>query len=377
MEINTKDLKEIIKKISIILNACQEATALNIKSSVDKDMLYFSLATGEVYSAVKLAVNTEDYFNATVDTKSFVDMVSGLAGETINLIIDGNILKLRSGKSKYKLAMLFKDGVLLEPKPMLVETPEVNVTVPLTILKSIDTINSQEFNRKQEAKIKNAANRLYHISDAGCLTAADNYGACLNSFKLDTQIEVLATRQLVKLFSLFDSDPILLYEHKKVNNIEQSIVNLTSDNAKICAYTTADPKIRAVIASMVAKIRQRAAALYQVNLVLNTKDFSAALGRLAIAAKHTSKALDDADKVKLTVVGDHVTITDANDNYEEIAIEASSAIVGDFHTNFFVSTVKPIVDMCKEETITIRSDLGKPFVIDFNTVKYMLVPLID
>lgn len=371
MEINLEKLKEITKKIQVILSACSNATNLNIKSSTNNDALYFSLTTGEIYSAIKLIVSTEANFNATVDAKAFVNMVLALPGDTIKLSIEDNVLKLSAGKSKYKLAMVFTEGVLVEPKPILVENPETKIILPLNILKSINTVNSQEFNRRPEAKIKNIANKLYHISDVGCFTAADGFGACLNSFKLSSHFEILATRQLVKLFSLFDTDPLLTYENKQVNSIDQTVINLTSANVRLCAYTPADARIKSIVTSMVTKIRRRAAMLYQVNLVLNVKELSAALGRLAIASKTDSLP----GSVKLLVAGDHITFIDRNENSEEVMLDPASNIIGNFSTSFIVSDVKSVIDLCKEPMITIRTEMGKPLVFDFDSVKYMLVPL--
>ena len=377
MEIISKELKEITKKLALVLNTCSDANILNIKTSANNDALFFSVSTGEIYTTVRLNVTLLEAFNATVDTKTFIDMVSGLAGDTIKLEIDDAILKLSSGKSKYKLAMIYKDGDLAEPQQITVDNPELTTVIPLDLLKSIDTVNSQEFNRKQDSKVKNIANKLYHISDAGCLTAADNFGACLNLFKLDTPVDILATKQLVKLFGLFTSDPTLTYERRQINNIEQAIIKLTSDNIRLCAYTPADPKVRAVMTSMVTKIRQLATSIYQANLVINAKELSAALGRLAIAAKHTSKVLGTVDQVKLAVVDHHITLTDTSGNSEEVELDPASSIVGDFHTSFYISSAKPIIDMCKSSLITIRSSLNKPILFDFDTVKYMLAPLID
>lgn len=377
MEIISKELKDLTKKLALVLSTGSEIKILNIKSSVNKDALYFSMSTGEIYVTLKLITQLEDDFNATVDAKTFIDMISGLAGDTIKLDIDDSILKLSSGKSKYKLAMIYDAGEIANPQMISIENPELTTTIPLDILKSIDTINSQEFSRKQEAKVKNAVNKLYHISDTGCLTAADNFGACLNLFKLDTVVDILATRQLVKLFGLFSSDPVLTSEHRQNNNIEQAVIQLASNDIRLCAYTPADPKVRAVMASMVTKIRQLASGVYQANLVINAKDLSAALGRLAIAAKHTSKTLKTVDSVKLTVAGNHAILTDINDNSEEVDLDSTSNIIGDFHVSFSISAAKPIIDMCKSSNITLRSNLNKPILFDFDTVKYILAPLID
>ena len=376
MKINTKELKEITKKIAVVLAADSKASYVNIKTSSDNTVLYFSLTNGEFYVSFKLNLPEPEQFNTTVASKAFVDLINSLSGDSITLLTDESVLKIHAGKGKYKLPVIYENGVIKEPLQISVSEPTVDIDFPLEYLKSIDAINSQEFVRINEAKIKNPANKLYHISDAGCFTAANSFGACLNSFKLDTQLDVLVNKSIVKLFNLFDSTPRFYYELATNGNIKQAIITLISDNIRLGAYTTADPKTRAVLQAMVTKIRQMAAAIYQVNLVVNAKELSAALGRLAIAAKHTGKASMEGYEIELFAAGNSLFISDNNENSEEIALDASTQLIGTYKARTVISTLKSTIDLCKEDLVTIRATQGSHYVVDFGNVKYFIVTLV-
>lgn len=376
MKINTKELKEITKKIAVVLAADSKASYVNIKTSSDNTVLYFSLTNGEFYVSFKLNLSEPEQFNTTVASKAFVDLINSLSGDSITLLTDESVLKIHAGKGKYKLPVIYENGIIKEPLQISVSEPTVDIDFPLEYLKSIDAINSQEFVRINEAKIKNPANKLYHISDAGCFTAANSFGACLNSFKLDTQLDVLVNKSIVKLFNLFDSTPRFYYELATNGNIKQAIITLISDNIRLGAYTTADPKTRAVLQAMVTKIRQMAAAIYQVNLVVNAKELSAALGRLAVAAKHTGKASMEGYEIELFAAGNSLFISDNNENSEEISLDASTQLVGTYKAKTVISTLKSTIDLCKEDLVTIRATQGSHYVVDFGNVKYFIVTLV-
>lgn len=376
MKINTKELKDITKKLSVVLAADNRASYVNIKTSNDNNVLYFSLTNGEFYVSFKLALQESEAFNTTVASKAFIDLVNSLSGDEITLLADDSVLKINAGKSKYKLPVIYENGIIKEPLPISVSAPTVDIEFPIEYLKSIDTVNSQEFTRVNEAKIKNPANKLYHISDAGCFTAANSFGACLNGFKLDTQLDVLVNKSIVKLFNLFDTTPRFYYESTANGNVKQAIITLISDNIRLGAYTTADPKTRAVLQAMVTKIRQMVASVYQVNLVINTKELSSALGRLAVAAKHTGKASDEGYVIELFATGNSLVISDNNDNSEEIILDPSTQLVGTYKAKTVISTLKSTIDLCKENTVTIRALQGSYYVVDFGNVKYFIVTLV-
>ena len=71
MKINTKELKEITKKIAVVLAADSKASYVNIKTASDNTVLYFSLTNGEFYVSFKLNLSEPEQFNTTVASKAF------------------------------------------------------------------------------------------------------------------------------------------------------------------------------------------------------------------------------------------------------------------------------------------------------------------
>lgn len=376
MKVELTKIKEIIKKISIVYGAASNFNLLAVDASVDAKTIYFNLYNGEGFVSFKLPQEDIDTdFEATVDTKAFIDIVGSLTAEEISLSVKDSVLKISSGKSNYKLAMVYDGSEIWRPTFMIANTPETEVNISTEILNSIDLVNTQELSRVREDRIKNGAGKLYYLSNNGCFTSANNYGACLNSFQLDTNCELLLNKNIVKLFKLFKDGVILTHEESIVNSVPQVKITLRDDLTLVTMLAPADKTIRAAMLKMVYKLKEFASAIYQTHLIINTKDLASALARLNIAAKHSNKAKDEYNSLNIQIVDNSLTISDTFENSEVVDLEENSLTINTQIIRLYLEDIKPVVDLCKAETIELDTNTNGIVVISFDNIKYFLTQL--
>ena len=376
MKVELTKIKEIIKKISIVYGAASNFNLLAVDASVDAKTIYFNLYNGEGFVSFKLPQEDIDTdFEATVDTKAFIDIVGSLTAEEISLSVKDSVLKISSGKSNYKLAMVYDGSEIWRPTFMIANTPETEVNISTEILNSIDLVNTQELSRVREDRIKNGAGKLYYLSNNGCFTSANNYGACLNSFQLDTNCELLLNKNIVKLFKLFKDGVILTHEESIVNSVPQVKITLRDDLTLVTMLAPADKTIRAAMLKMVYKLKEFASAIYQTHLIINAKDLASALSRLNIAAKHSNKAKDEYSRLNIQIVDNSLTISDTFENSEVVDLEENSLTINTQIIRLCLEDIKPVVDLCKAETIELDTNTNGIVVISFDNIKYFLTQL--
>lgn len=376
MKVELTKIKEIIKKISIVYGAASNFNLLAVDASVDAKTIYFNLYNGEGFVSFKLPQEDIDTdFEATVDTKAFIDIVGSLTAEEISLSVKDSVLKISSGKSNYKLAMVYDGSEIWRPTFMIANTPETEVNISTEILNSIDLVNTQELSRVREDRIKNGAGKLYYLSNNGCFTSANNYGACLNSFQLDTNCELLLNKNIVKLFKLFKDGVILTHEESIVNSVPQVKITLRDDLTLVTMLAPADRTIRAAMLKMVYKLKEFASTIYQTHLIINAKDLASALSRLNIAAKHSNKAKDEYSRLNIQIVDNSLTISDTFENSEVVDLEENSLTINTQIIRLCLEDIKPVVDLCKAETIELDTNTNGIVVISFDNIKYFLTQL--
>lgn len=376
MKVELTKIKEIIKKISIVYGAASNFNLLAVDASIDAKTIYFNLYNGEGFVSFKLPQEDIDTdFKATVDTKAFIDIVGSLTAEEISLSVKDSILKISSGKSNYKLAMVYNGSEIWRPTFMIANIPETEVNISTEILNSIDLVNTQELSRVREDRIKNGAGKLYYLSNNGCFTSANNYGACLNSFQLDANCELLLNKNIVKLFKLFKEGVILTHEESIVNSVPQVKVTLRDELALVTMLAPADKTIRATMLKMVYKLKEFASAIYQTHLIIKTKDLTSALSRLNTAAKHSNKAKDDYSRLNIEIVDNSLIISDTFENSEVVDLEENSLTINKQIIRLCLEDIKPVVDLCKAETIELEANTSGIVVISFDNIKYFLTQL--
>ena len=372
MQIELKALKGLVKKLSAVVGIDSNASYVHIIGKPENNILLFELTNNVFTTIFKFESDTVESFETSVDSKSFIDIINGLTGEFVDLDSSSGVLNIISAKSKYKLALIYEGDHLRYPAPFNFNNTPTHATISAEILQSIDDVNTKEILRVGESKIKSEAGSLYHLTNSGCFTSANTFGACLNSFILDSDVDLLINRQIVKLFKLFTSDVDLYYSLEMVNSAYQSKICLKSDDLIVNSYLPAAEKVRAAIMRMTVTLRTFLSANYQCDFNVKAEDLIGAVTRLTTAIKHTSKYEFDSAPLYFTFYGKILAISDENDNIEQVDIENNGIEIAGTKISLSVQALKLFLDSCNTETIRIKSDLNKMIILNFDNVSYFL-----
>ena len=167
MIIKTKDFKEAANKI--LLAADLDANAANLELVARNASLYLNVTNREYYVSIKFPIETDEAFRAVVDASLFLSLISGFTTDTFSLDIKDNTVVLGSGKSKYKVAMIYENENLMTLPVIAIQNKTVEMTISNDILMSILNVNSKELLKTKYLNVSEL-NKLYYIGEAGCFT---------------------------------------------------------------------------------------------------------------------------------------------------------------------------------------------------------------
>ena len=351
MNIKTKDFAEVAAKIREAVGL--DSTAVNLEVKAKGNSLFLNVTNREFYVSVKYELAEPTDFAATVDASLFLDLVSQITTEEFNIDLDGNALVITSGKSKYKLAMIYDNATLMTLPVIKINNKTVEMPISCDILNSILTVNSKEI-----AKIKNlAANelqRMYYVDETGCFTFTT--GACINSFDLEKPVKLLLTEKIVKLFKLFKEDVTFsLGQDPTSNGTIRTKISLETPSVYLAAIITSDDNLIARAQQKVAQSKGFLSGTYENNVVLSAKEVSAAINRLML---YTKNSLDKPNMLEVvataTLDNDEFVIQDKFGNIETITVENGSYVDGPCSFKVNVVDIKLITDSCKDDHITMN-----------------------
>ena len=363
MILKTKNFQEAANKILVAVGVNKANT--NLELAAKDTTLYLRVTDRELYAAVKFELETPTEFRAVVDANLFLNLISGINTEEFTLDIKENFVVVKTGKSSYKLAMIYENDQLMK-LPIIKLDPEqitVNMNISNDILMSILNVNSREVQKAKKVEV-NELQRYYYIDETGCFTFTT--GACINAFTLEKPIKLLLTDKVVKLFKLFSSDAWLSYGHlvNADNSLQPIVVFQTEDvyvATRLLSDETCIQKVKAPCDAMKALAKE----VYDHNLVLSATDLSAAIGRLLMFHKN-SGAKADLSFVPASVefTNTELTISDlTGDNKEVITIENGSTTSGGYSMGVNLIDLKAVLDSCKNEHITVNCGNHKSIIV--------------
>lgn len=371
MIIESKDAQAIAKKLAQIIAIYPQLTNVSLKLPVNSDSINFEFSNAEISITYKYAVPVSEStaFDVTVAAKTFVDYLSALSAADITLIYTDDYLRISSGKSKYKIALIATTACICSP---MLDTNRALTKFSLTsaMVASLIQVNAKEFNRNKNSK--NPVNQIYYLSSIGCFNAANNFGACLNLFSNDLNTELLLSQSLVRLLGTSEQDWTCEAQQNKVHSVVQNILHLTNNDFDILTYQPADPRVRSTLVTMFAKMKQLTTSFHSCVLGLNVADLTQALARLTLAAKHESLSADMQKILKFTAVDNQLTIIDAAGNTELLVLEPGAQLTDSCTFGVILKDLQTVVTSCKDETIKLSLNTGAPIVCEFGQVRYIL-----
>ena len=329
-----------------------------LQLKVQDNFLYINVTNKEYYAQVKININNNEEFNATVNANLFLKLVSQITTEDISFELKDTYLQV-IGNGVYKLPLIFDGEKLLELPEIIINNPTCSMNIDSEILSSILKYNSKQLTI---GSIKKPIQKFYYIDDKGAITFTS--GGCVNSFALEQPIRLLLNNKLVKLFKLFKSGNVaftLGYDNL-TNDIIQTKVMFETGDIKITAILSCDDSM--LNSFPVDAIRGRAEALYPYSVNINKDVLMQTINRLLLfsVGYGSKEIIKPYSTFKFS--NDKVTIFDAkNENSEDIIYASATNLSEDYEAIFDLVEIKAILDTCVEQYLTINFGDPKAMVI--------------
>ena len=353
MIIKTNDFKEACKAINV---AVDNIPILELV--VKESNLFLNVTNNEYYVGIKYPLENPEEFRAVVNAKLFLDLVTNITAETMEMKIVDRTLQIKAGKSKYTVPMIYENDAVAEIVQIKLGNAQVEMTIKQEIFESIYNAN-----RKEYQKIKNLdANelqKLYYITECGAFNFTN--GACLNSFTLDKPIKLLLNDRIVKLFKLFNSDVNFRFGHDFSASGPETKAIFETGNVYVAAIITNDETLLNKIQGPYEATKSFISETYPVKVVVSVNSLMEATTRLLLFSKNVVSSGDPI--VKVTAENTELTIADKAGNSETLIIENGS-FVGDPYTfGVNLNDIKLVLDSCKDEHITINCGNSRSLII--------------
>lgn len=373
MIITTKDFQEVANKI--VLAAGLDENAANLELVTHESTLYLNVTNKEYYVSVKFPLTEPTAFRAVVDAALFLNLISGINTDTFTLTEHGNYIMVTSGKSNYKLAMIFESDQLLTLPVISIQNKTVEMEISHEILSSILNVNSKELLKLKGANTVNELQKLYFIDETGCFTFTT--GACLNAFTLEKPVKLLLNDRIVKLFKLFKTD-VHFTLGMDASSVGKSLTKVTfeTDNIYLAAIINCDDLLISKIQGPCTATKSFIATPYTYRLVLAANEFSSAISRLLMFTKNnksvTDKLVASYMPVTATITNDALIIRDKFGNTEYVTIENGSYIEEDYDFGVNLIDLKLVLDSCKNEHITFSCGNHRSIIISRGAISNLI-----
>lgn len=355
MILKTKEFQEAANKI--LFAAGLDQSAANLELFVNETYLYLNVTNKEYYVSVKFAIENPEDFRAVVDASLFLNLIAGISTDTFELVIDGNAIKVKSGKSNYKLPMIFENSELMVLPVIKLGNKTVEMDVENDILQSILTVNSKEVQKGKKLDVKEIM-KLYYIDETGCFTFTT--GSCLNRFTLEKPIKLLLNDRIVKLFKLFTEDKVHLsfgYD-PEAGGVSRPKAIFQAANVYVAARINCDDALIHKIQGPCEATKNFVNEAYANNIVVSTAALAEAISRISLFAKFNKNTPNKVNMSSIiatvTASPDELTIVDDQTNVEVVPIDNSSVVDTTYVLKVNLSDIKMVLDSCKQDHLTMN-----------------------
>ena len=366
----------MILKVKEFQNACKsilaavDTTSKTIENETlelvaENKVLTLCVTNKEYFVSVRMNVDFDESFIATVDAKLFLSLIAKITTTEVDLSIKGNTLVIK-GNGQYKLPMIYEDTKLLELKPIIIENKTSTFVMSSDNLLSILAFNSKEL---LKGTIKRPVQAMYYMDNEGCITFTD--GACVNSFTLEQPIKVLLTQKLVKLFNLFNKNTDVQFTlgYDSVGSIIQPKVSFENDSISITAILPSDPNYLTSVP--VRAIRARANNMYKYTVNVSKDDLVQAIDRLLLFAD--TKTAKTKAKIEFNV--DSMIMYGPDGETMEVINYVNTSIDEPYTASLDLTSLKLTLDTCVEQYLTIHFGDNQAMVISRGSIKNVIPQL--
>lgn len=368
MILNIKDFREVCKTIS----GAVDDTAANLGLVARDNKLFLSVTNREYFVSIKYDLDTTENFKAVVDASLFLNLISGITTDSIELIVEDNVVKIKSGKSSYKLPMIYENDHLMELPVISVSNKTIEMPISNTVLQSIVNINGKELLKLKSMSKVNELQKLYYITNEGCFTFTNS--STLNAFTLEKPVKMLLNDRVVKLFKLFKDDVRFSLGHDTTDGGQiQTKVVFENESMYLAAVITNDDLLLSKIQGPCDATKNYINSVYKNKLVLSANQLAAAISRIMLFTKNSISGINmNFVPATFKISTTDLTIEDSQGNIESITVENGSVVGEDYDMTLNLSDIKLALDSCKDEHITLNCGNKTSIVITRNNVSNLI-----
>lgn len=322
-------------------------TSETVQLSASSEILTLSVTNKEYFVAVKIPAPKEESFFATVNAELFLKLISSITTETVELSVTDKYLKVR-GNGNYKLPLIFDEGEILEQPKITIDNEVQHAVMDGKILNDINLYNSKELLKGGGAMFP--IQNYFYLDSHGCITFTS--GACVTQFELPSDIRVLLTSKVVKLFKLFnnsDTVNVVVGEDAITDNIVQTKVRFYTNTVDITAII---PSAQEDIEKFPSTaVRNRANDDYDYSVVFNKSYLMQAVNRMLL--------FDGGEKLNrylnITFNEYHAILCSYdNSNEEEVIYENEIEMGGEeYHMSIDANDLKLTLASCNDNYVNL------------------------
>lgn len=367
MKLKTKDFREACTTIKNAIDTkgvSLYTETLELIANGDTT-LHMNVTNREYYTSVAFTLEEASTFKAAVNAKLFLDLISKITTDDIDLSIEGKAVKV-TGNGKYKVPMIYNGDNMMELPVITISNVTNTMNIPTNILDSIATHNSKELLRGVPVK---PVQKYYYVDNQGCITFTS--GACVNSFTLEKDIKLLLSDKVVKLFKLFNgatSVNFAIGQDALTEEITQTKVSFTTDKVTLTAIMSDSSLVSSV---PVAAIRGMATQTYTYSVVVSKDELLDTLHRLMLFSEEKNYGTFTFTNDKITISdwsGENTEEVQLKDNCDALATTPYSAILN-------INGLELIVNGCEEDYLTLAFGDNKAIVVKKTTISDIIPEL--
>ena len=274
--------EEFQKECNILALALENNSLLPdigiLELEVEGTNLVMKMNNVEHYEEIIIPLSSHEDFNASVDGALFLNLVSKLTSETIELKVAPNSLIIL-GNGTYNIPLHFKDSKMFKVKKIEADVINTTFTLPVSALTNTTYYNNKEMDR---ATTTTTVQTFHYFDEHGVLTF--NQGACVNSFEVGEKFKLLLSARLVSLFKMFelsgDTTVTIQLGYRVVNNVNRRIITLSTPSIKLTYLLLSEEQLLNSVPAEI--IRDRATKVYDYKVTLDKALLLEALTRLAL-----------------------------------------------------------------------------------------------
>ena len=353
MILQTKEFKEVCKTVLAAIDTKTPSLFTETLELTTKgNLLELNVTNREYFLTANFKLEQEENFTASVNASLFLNLISKLTTNTIEITQEGNNIKVKSN-GLYKIPMIYNNDKLLELPKIEIENVTNTMSINSSILHSIAIYNSKELLR---GSITKPVQKYYYVDEKGAITFTS--GACVNSFELEKPIKMLLSDKVVKLFKLFAPDSKVNFtmgQDELTEDLIQTKVRFETDRIILTAKLSDSGLISGV---PVSAIRGMSEKTYDYSIVINKDNLLKAIERLLLL--NTNKdgvGVFEIDNQKLTIYDFD------RDNKEEVVFDNECPNLTKYSMYLILNHVKLMLDNCEEDYITMNFGDGRAVVI--------------